>query len=116
MYELWTDGSCKANGTDKAVGAWGYILKEERGIIAKDVKAEKATTNNRMEMISIIEGIEALKKAVPNFGLCLVHSDSAYVMNCFVQKWYRNWKKNGWVNSKKEPVKIKIYGKNHSLF
>lgn len=59
------------------------------------------TTNQRMEMLAAIKGLEGLKKP------CRVklHSDSAYLINAFTQGWIENWQKNGWLNAKKEPVR-----------
>jgi len=61
---------------------------------------EAATTNNRMEIMAAIEALRVLKAP------CHVklHSDSAYLVNAFLQNWLTNWQRNGWVNSKKEPV------------
>ncbi len=58
------------------------------------------TTNNRMEIMAAIEALRALKSP------CAVklYSDSAYLVNAFLQNWLRNWQRNGWVNSKKDPV------------
>ncbi|GMA50217.1 hypothetical protein GCM10025857_15740 [Alicyclobacillus contaminans] len=58
------------------------------------------TTNQRMELQAAVEALRCLK--VP----CQVtlHSDSAYLVNCFRQKWYQGWQRNGWRNSKGEPV------------
>lgn len=61
---------------------------------------EPATTNNRMEMLGVIRALEALKERCK----VKVHSDSAYVINCFRDRWYVRWERNGWKNSKKEPV------------
>lgn len=61
---------------------------------------EAATTNNRMEIMAAVEALRALKSP------CHVklHSDSAYLVNAFLQNWLGNWQRNGWVNSKKDPV------------
>ncbi len=58
------------------------------------------TTNQRMELLAAIEGLNSLKKP------CKVklHSDSAYLVNAFTQGWIENWQRNGWLNAKKEPV------------
>ena len=94
---LYTDGACSGN---PGPGGWGAILKymdKTRELSG----GEENTTNNRMELTAVIEGFKALKRE----GLEIeVFSDSSYVMNCFRDKWYVNWQKNGWKNSKKEPV------------
>ena len=93
---LYTDGACSGN---PGVGGWGLVLiynghkKEMAG-------GEEETTNNRMEMMAAIKGLEALKEA------CEVdlHSDSAYLVNAFKQNWVGNWIENGWKNSRKDDV------------
>lgn len=62
--------------------------------------AEADTTNNRMELRAVIEALASLKQ--PCKVSC--YSDSAYLVNCFRNKWYVNWQKNGWKNSKGQPV------------
>ena len=96
---IYTDGACSGN---PGPGGWGTIL------IYKDTKKEISggkdnTTNNIMELTAVIEGLKLLKFP------CKVklYSDSAYVVNAFVQKWIFGWLKNGWKNSSKEPVKNK---------
>lgn len=96
---IYTDGACSGN---PGPGGWGALL------MYKDMKKEvsggkKNTTNNVMELTAVIEGLKLLKFP------CKVklYSDSAYVVNCFNQKWIYGWFKNGWKNSNKEPVKNK---------
>lgn len=62
--------------------------------------SEAKTTNQRMEILAAIRGLQALTRP------CRVHlvSDSAYLVNCFQQNWHRKWKKNGWKNSKHKSV------------
>ena len=100
VLRLYTDGACANNQGDENFGGWGTIL--EFGEHRKELYGgEVNTTNNSMELTAVIEGFKALKRD----GLQVeVFSDSAYVMNCFRDKWYVNWQKNGWRNSKKEPV------------
>lgn len=96
---IYTDGACSGN---PGPGGWGAIL------MYKDNKKEisggnKKTTNNIMELTAVIEGLKLLKFP------CKVklYSDSAYVVNAFIQKWIYGWLKNGWKNASKEPVKNK---------
>ena len=100
VLRLYTDGACANNQGDENFGGWGAIL--EYGEHRKELYGGEAnTTNNRMELKAVIEGFKALKRE----GLEVeVFSDSSYVMNCFRDKWYVNWQRNGWKNSKKEPV------------
>lgn len=93
---VYTDGACSGN---PGPGGWGAILMF--GDHKKELSGgEKETTNNRMELQAAIEALKALKEP------CKVklHSDSAYLVNCFHQGWYKGWIKNGWKNSKKQPV------------
>lgn len=97
---LYTDGGCRGNGKETTVGGYGIVL------IYKDAKKEikkgfKNTTNNIMEMSSVIDGLSLLKEPCK----VKVFSDSAYVINAFNQRWVNNWIKNGWKTSNKEPVK-----------
>ena len=93
---IYTDGACSGN---PGPGGWGAVLMH--GETIRELSGgEPATTNNRMEMLGVIRALEALKTP------CKVrlHSDSAYVINCFRERWYERWERNGWKNSKKEPV------------
>ena len=100
VLKMYTDGACANNQGEENYGGWGAIL--EFGEHNKELYGGEAnTTNNRMELKAVIEGFRALKRE----GLEIeVFSDSSYVMNCFREKWYVNWQKNGWKTSKKNPV------------
>ena len=93
---IYTDGACSGN---PGPGGWGAIL-EYRGTEKEISGFANSTTNNRMELTSACEALSLLKES------CIVklYSDSAYLINGFQQKWVVNWQKNGWKNSKKEPV------------
>jgi len=98
-----TDGGCSGNQHDTNVGGWGAVL-EYNGNRKELFGGELNTTNNRMELMALIKGLEALKSK----DLAVqVFSDSAYVINCFQQGWYHKWRINNWRNSKKEPVENK---------
>ena len=100
---IYTDGACSGNQSDENLGGWGAVL--EYGQHTKRIfGAEKNTTNNRMEMMALIEALQAMKEK----DLMLnIFSDSAYLINCFTKKWYLNWKRNGWMTSSKKPVENK---------
>src|SRR3990167_8004620 len=96
MVEIFTDGACKGN---PGPGGWGVLLRAQGQ--EKELKgAEKQTTNNRMELMAAIQGLSSLKYA------CTVdlYTDSQYLRQGMLG-WLASWKKNGWKNSKKEPVK-----------
>lgn len=93
---IYTDGACSGN---PGRGGWGAVLMY--GEHLKEISGgDSQTTNQRMELQAAVEALKLLKKP------CKVklHSDSAYLINCFKSRWYVSWEKNGWVNSKKEPV------------
>lgn len=100
ILKIYTDGACSGNQNDENFGGWGAIL--EFGTTKKELHGgEINTTNNRMELTAVIEAFKALKKD----GLIIrVFSDSSYVSNCFREKWYVNWEKNGWRNTAKKQV------------
>ncbi|MEO3946502.1 ribonuclease HI [Gorillibacterium sp. CAU 1737] len=93
---VYTDGACSGN---PGPGGWGAVLFYGEHQLELS-GGEPHTTNNRMELLSVIEALSKLKEPCK----VKVHSDSAYLVNCFQQGWYRGWMKNGWLNSKKQPV------------
>lgn len=100
---LYTDGACSGN---PGVGGYGAILiyKGKERVISG---AEGMTTNNRMELMAVIKGLEALKEP------CKVdiYSDSAYVVNAFLQDWITNWQNNGFKTSKGKVLNIELWQK-----
>jgi ribonuclease HI len=96
---VYTDGACSGN---PGPGGWAAILLH--GERRKEIwGAEKWTTNNRMELTAVIEALKCLKKPCK----VTVYSDSAYIVNCFQQGWYKKWQRNGWQTSQKQPVENK---------
>ena len=94
--ELFTDGACSGN---PGPGGWAAILR--MGEREKELSGgEPATTNNKMELMGAISGLEALKRP------CVVqlYTDSKYVLEG-ATKWIHGWKKNGWRTADKKPVK-----------
>ena len=101
--EAYCDGGCRNNQGSSNIGGWGVLLqyKEHR----KELRGGTTnTTNNIMELTSCIKALQAIKKR--NIPVEVI-SDSAYVVNAFHKGWIASWKANGWLNSKKEPVKNK---------
>jgi ribonuclease HI len=95
--ELWTDGACSGN---PGPGGWAAVLRwngHERELVG----GEPQTTNNRMELLSVIEGLAALSRPVH----VVVHTDSAYIEQAFTKGWLRNWQRNGWRTAGKKAVK-----------
>lgn len=94
--ELFTDGACSGN---PGPGGWGAILRF--GTREKELSGgEKGTTNNRMELTAVIEGLLALKEPC-NVTLT---TDSRYVADGLTKGWAANWKKNGWRKADKKPA------------
>ncbi|NLK68695.1 MAG: ribonuclease HI [Clostridiaceae bacterium] len=92
--DIYTDGACSGNPGE---GGWGVILIY-KGIEKELSGFEAHTTNNRMELTAVIEGLKALKEP------CRVklYSDSAYIINALQQGWLKQWKMNGWTRGKKK--------------
>lgn len=97
---LYTDGSCKGNGKKETFGGWGYVGIEKETIIKQGQGAEKNTTNQRMELIAAIKALEDFQ----NYPSIVLYSDSAYLINCWKEKWWKNWLKNNWRTAGKKPV------------
>ena len=96
---IYTDGACSGN---PGPGGWGAILMMD------DYKKEisgysKNTTNNIMEITAVLEAVKMLKYECE----ITIYSDSAYVVNAFLQGWIYNWQKNNWKTADKKPVKNK---------
>ena len=94
--EIFTDGACLGN---PGPGGWGVLLRW-RGSEKELSGGEAETTNNRMELMAAIQGLEALKRS----GRVTLTTDSTYVKDG-ITKWIFNWKKNGWRSAVKKPVK-----------
>lgn len=94
--EIFTDGACRGN---PGPGGWGVLMRyagEEKSLWG----GESDTTNNRMELNAVIEGLAALKRPCE----VTLTSDSTYVLKG-IQEWMPNWKKRGWKTASKQPVK-----------
>lgn len=97
---IFTDGACSGN---PGAGGWAslFALEERNEMISGH---EVHTTNNRMELSAVVEGLkEAFKKE--EYDVLEVHSDSAYVVNAVSKQWLTKWKMNGWKTAAQEEVK-----------
>lgn len=98
---VFTDGACSEN---PGPGGWSAVFAMNDKVKVISGNAVE-TTNNRMELYSVIK---AIAYAVKNrFDELVIHSDSSYVVNAINSNWLGVWKKKGWVNAKKEEVKNK---------
>jgi len=94
--EIFTDGACRGN---PGPGGWGALMRfgdEEKELCG----GETETTNNRMELMAVIQALSALKRPCD----VVLTSDSTYVLKG-IQEWMPNWKKRGWKTATKKPVK-----------
>lgn len=96
VIEIWTDGACKGNPGPGGWGAWLKSGPHERELWG----GEPLTTNNRMELMAVIEALSALKQP----SRVTLHTDSAYVKNG-ITTWIHGWKAKGWVTADRKPVK-----------
>ncbi|WP_295959618.1 ribonuclease HI [Rhodoferax sp.] len=94
--DMYTDGACKGN---PGPGGWGVLLTWS-GTEKEMFGGELATTNNRMEMMAVIEGLSALKQPCS----ITLYIDSQYVLKGMTE-WLKGWKARGWLTASKEPVK-----------
>ena len=93
--ELYTDGACSKNPGN---GGWAYLLKY-KNLQKENFGGEAETTNNKMELTAVIEGLKALKEP------CIIdlYTDSRYVLDG-ATVWLKNWKSKNWLKADKKPV------------
>jgi ribonuclease HI len=94
LVEIYTDGACSGN---PGPGGYGVILKSN-GNTKELSQGFKNTTNNRMELRAVIEGLKALKEKCN----VLIYSDSKYIVDAVEKGWARRWEANNWYRNKKE--------------
>ena len=94
---IYTDGACKGN---PGPGGWGALLRSADGSEKELCGGELGTTNNRMEMMAVIEALGALKRPC----VVVLHLDSQYVLKGMTE-WLVGWKAKGWKTAAKQPVK-----------
>ena len=111
---IYTDGSSRGN---PGPGGYGIILEDcNSGFIKEYAKGFKLTTNNRMELLAVIDALKKLKKESLKI---IVYSDSKYVINPVEKKWLDNWKKTGFKNKKNVDLWLdflKLFDKNTIKF
>lgn len=98
LITIYTDGACSGN---PGPGGYGTVLKQ--GSHRKELsEGFKLTTNNRMEMLAVIKGLESLKFENSDVKL---YSDSKYIVDAVNKGWAKKWRANGWKRNKKEMAK-----------
>lgn len=109
--QIFTDGAASNNGKAGAIGGWAFICVENDKAVYKHAGKVMDATNNQMEMLAIIKACQHSFDNYYNEDMDFaneffeVYTDSAYVHNCYKDKWWHSWIVNGWKTAKKEPVK-----------
>jgi ribonuclease HI len=103
MISIFTDGACRFNRNDKTTkGAFSYVMINDSGVKMFDfIKTEDNTTNNRMEMKAVISALHKMQHIEEEV---VINSDSQYIVNCIINKWYVKWIRNNWMRTAKSPV------------
>jgi len=109
MIKLYTDGACK-NTTTKD-GGWSYIAIFPNGSELDDCGWVSETTNNRMEIQAVIEGLERIKSFLEPIT---VFTDSMYIVDSMT-KWIAGWKRNGWQRRKGKLLNVDLWEKMDAL-
>ncbi len=100
--EIYTDGACSGN---PGPGGYGVILKY-KGQVKELSGGEPQTTNNRMELMGVITGLNALKESC----VVMLYSDSKYIIDAINKGWAKKWRANNWIKSdKKKALNIDLW-------
>lgn len=103
MIEIYTDGSCRNNGKKHASGGCAFVVTQDSQKLYEESFFSEGTTNQRMELLAAIKACNFIKNHFPDENV-RIYSDSAYLINCFSQRWWIAWQYNGWKNAKGQPV------------
>ena len=93
---VYTDGACSGN---PGPGGWGWAVAPDGEPAGSG--GDRQTTNQRMEIFAVLDALRTLSEEASAIE---VVSDSTYVVNCFRDGWWKRWERNGWKNSKRQPV------------
>lgn len=102
MIKMYCDGSSKDNGKENNTGGYGLVIFRDDTLIYHYGEQCVNTTNNREELKALIHALK-LSQTTFKDEVCVIYSDSAYVVN-MCNEWIRNWARNNWLNSKKVTV------------
>ena len=110
-YKIYTDGSCRGNQFSSNVGGWSALIFENNEIVPIKTLSgcKRDTTNNKMELNACINGLFYIykTKGTDSIDEIEVYTDSAYISNCFKEKWWIKWEQHNWKTSTKKDVKNK---------
>jgi ribonuclease HI len=106
VLDLWTDGACSGaqnmgKGNGKGPGGWAAVLVDQSGAKLAISGSESVTTNNRMELRAVCEGLESVGAKA---AVITIWTDSSYVKNAYTRAWVHTWRDNGWISSTGDPV------------
>ena len=100
MIVAYTDGSSAKNRS-----GWGFVILNDGEIVHKaSEQCAKDCTNQQMELMAAANACDYIMNNLSTENGVVIYSDSAYLINCYKDGWYKNWRNNGWINSKREPV------------
>lgn len=107
---VYTDGACKNSGIisehhfEHTFGGWAYYIFFGTDLLKAGSGYEVDTSNQKMELTAAIEALKVAEQIRKPNEKVILYSDSAYLINCYHQKWWKNWVAKGWINSQKKPV------------
>ena len=104
--EMWIDGSTRNNGYQENYGGWGVYCTIDKEYAASWNGGVCNTTNQRMELTAAIQAIDKYETIKQDYQInkLIIYTDSAYLYNCWKEKWYKKWIEKDWTNSKQMPV------------
>ena len=109
--EIYTDGSLKKIG-NITFGGWAFIVTRDQEVVYSAAGNEHNTTNQRMELTAIAEALKYIEINRRPSEKVIIYSDSAYIINCYLQEWYVKWQNNGWLTSQyKSVINIDLWQK-----
>lgn len=101
--EIYTDGSSKSSGAQR-FGGWAFLVVEDNNASYMEHGAEMDATNQQMELMAVAKALEYISQKRRHEEQIIIYSDSAYIVNCYLQHWYENWEQNYWRTSAGKPV------------
>ena len=101
-YEIYTDGACSGN---PGPGGWAAIVIDNTNCPIYEITGnEYNTTNNKMELNGFLAALTWCCAKTDENDIITIYTDSAYIFNCFKDKWYIKWQNNNWKNASRQPI------------